>query len=133
MRDILVYLFWPNPGNADYSSPKAAVLLGVCVGLLVFSYVLSLWRRKTKNPVTKKLSRSWSATSAWMGVTGLVLVVARVEEISYLSIRFLWVLWGLVALLYLWFQIKQYRMRHYEKLPTVKVDDPREQYLPKKK
>ena len=32
---ILSYLFYPNPGNAGYGSPKAILLLGICATFVV--------------------------------------------------------------------------------------------------
>ena len=131
--NFLIYLFWPNPGNATYESPKALALLVFCAVLVVGSLAIRFWRKSLKNSVTRKLSRSWPAASFWFGLTGLILVVCRVEGISYLSMRFLWVLWGLSLLLFLYFQVKLFRARHYEVVPREERMDPREKYLPKKK
>lgn len=130
---ILSYLFYPNPGNADYTSPKALVLLVVCGLLVLAALTLRQWRKSSKNPVTKRLSRSWPTAAFWFGFIGLVLVASRAEEISYVSMRFWWVVWLGALLFYLWLQVRLWRARHYEPLPGMKVDDPREKYLPKKK
>ncbi len=133
MNAFLTYLFWPNPGNADYTSPKALVLLLVCVLAVVASFALPRWRNRSANPQLKKLSKSWAAACGWFGWTGLVLVIARVEEIQYVGMRFLWVLWGLALLGYLFIQWKLWRARYYEILPAQPTVDARAQYLPKRK
>lgn len=133
MSDYLTYIFWPNPGNATYQSPKVIVLFIVCACLIGAWIILKQWRKRLTNQVTKKLSRSWSTAALSFGVVGLFLVVSRVEQISFLSMRFLWVLWLLSFLLYLAFQIRQFRARHYQKIDSPKVEDPREKYLPKQK
>ena len=130
---ILSYLFYPNPGNAAYTSPKALLLLAVCAGLLLIAASIKVWRMKLKNPVTKKLSGTWPASFLWFGIVGLVLVVSRVENIQFLAMRFLWVLWGASFFLFVFFQAKRYRMRNYEVLPKVVSTDPRSKYLPGKK
>jgi len=131
MRAFLTYLFWPNPGNATYGSPKVTMLFVICVALLVAWFVLRQWRKRLSNPVTKKLSRSWSGAALWFGLVGTFLVISRVEGIMYLSMRFLWAVWFLFLILYLAFQIKQFRARHYEKIDSPSVEDPRDKYLPK--
>lgn len=133
MNEILTYIFWPNPGNADYTSPKALALVLLCVALVVASFVLPRWRNRLQNPQMKKVSRSWAMASGWFGWTGLVLVIARVEEIQYLAMRFLWVLWAAALVAYLFVQYKLYRNRYYEVIPNQPVQDARNQYLPKRK
>jgi hypothetical protein len=109
------------------------ILLGICVVLILASIVIRYWRRGLTNPITKKLSRSWSSAALWFGIVGIVLVVSRVESIQFLAMRFMWVLWGLAFLVYLFFQWRLFRSRHYEILPKMKVEDPRDKYLPKSK
>jgi len=131
--DPLVYIFYPNPANASWDSPKALTLLIVC-GLLVFSsFAIKRWRRKLQNPITKKLSKSWSKAAFWFGAIGLFLVLARLETISYVSMRLWWFFWGIALVAYLLLQLRLYKARHYEVLPADKQKDPRDQYLPNRK
>ncbi|MEK7590737.1 MAG: hypothetical protein AAB489_00830 [Patescibacteria group bacterium] len=130
---ILSYLFYPNPGNAGYGSPKAILLLGICATFVVLSLLVRFWRGRLGNPVTKRLSNSWSTALLSFGVTGIVLTVARVEGIQFVAMRFLWALWAAALALYLVYQIRNFRHRHYTVLPMVTVDDPRGKYLPAKK
>jgi uncharacterized membrane protein len=131
---MLSYLFWPNPPAPAYSSPKVVMILLVCVVLIAASFSLKRWRSKQSSSVTRKLSKSWSRVALWLAISGLFLTVCRVEGISYISMRFWWIIWALSALLFVGFQIKMFRMRHYEVLPQEgKEEDPREKYLPKKK
>lgn len=131
--DFITYLFWPNPGNATYGSPKAVALLIVCALLVLGSFAINVWRKKQGNAVTKKLSKSWSTSCFWFGLVGLFLVVCRVESISYLSMRILWVVWFIGLALYTAYQVKNFKSKHYEVVPQEKVEDPRDKYLPKKK
>lgn len=131
---MLNYLFWPNPPAPLYSSPKVIVILLICAALIVSSVIIKRWRLRHHNAVTRKLSRTWQSALFWFGIVGLFMVICRVEGISYLSIRFWWIIWGVSALLYVGFQIKNFRSRHYEVLPTQsQEEDPLEKYLPKKK
>lgn len=132
-QTILGYIFWPNPGNAHYTSPKAMVLLIVCIVAVLASFVLPRLRNAWQNGQLKKLSKSWASACGWFGWTGLVLVIARVEEIQYLAMRFLWVLWGAALLAYLFVQVRSFRSRYYEVLPAATVEDARSEYLPKRK
>ena len=133
MSAVLTYLFWPNPGNASYDSPKALALLVFCIALIVGSFAIAAWRKKTANQVMRKLSKSWAGASFWFGLIGLVLVVSRVENIQFVAMRFLWLLWLVAAALYLFVQWRVYRARYYEVLPTHTIADPRAKYLPRQK
>lgn len=133
MMPILTYIFYPNPGRVTYGSPEMLALLGLCAGLVVLSFVIKFWRSRLQNASTKKLSRSWSSLCLWFGVVGLVLVVARVEKIQFVAMRFLWVIWVGALLFALYVQFRIFRMKHYEVLPRVGKTDPRDQYLPGKK
>lgn len=134
MDAFFTYLFWPNPpGETGYGSPKALALLILCGLLVAASFCIAAWRKRQTNPMTKKLSRSWSSAAMWFGCIGLFLVVCRVEHIQYLAMRFLWVVWLFSLLLYVGIQVKLYRTRHYEVISEEQADDPRDKYLPKKK
>jgi hypothetical protein len=132
MINVLSYIFWPNPGNAHYDSPKAMALIIICALMVVGSFVLSQWRKKASAGM-RKSSKSWPTASFWFGLIGLVLVVARVEQIQFIAMRLWWILWALFLVLFIGFQVKNYRARHYEVIPTITEDDPRAKYLPKKK
>ncbi|MBI3331517.1 hypothetical protein HYZ99_00985 [Candidatus Peregrinibacteria bacterium] len=129
----LGYWFYPNPANASYDSPKAMALLGACALLVLLGIALRVWRGKLENPITRKLSATWSSTAIWFGLAGLIMVVSRVEQIQFVSMRALWVVWGALLAVCLFFQMRRYRQRHYTILPNVKTDDPRDRYLPAKK
>ncbi len=130
---LLSYVFYPNPGNASYSSPSQVVLLAVSVFLVAASFGIRAWRTRQQNPITKKLSKSWASAALWFGLLGAVLVVSRVEGIQFLAMRFTWVLWFTGILAYAYLQLRLYRAKHYEVLPSVQVQDPRDRYLPTKK
>ncbi|MBM3230794.1 hypothetical protein FJZ28_00525 [Candidatus Peregrinibacteria bacterium] len=133
MSEFFTYIFWPNPPAPAYSSPKVMLALGVCLLMVVCSFAVSRWRKGLQNPVTRKLSASWSAALLWFGLIGLFLAVCRVEGIAFLSMRLFWAVWALALVAYVLLQWKVWRMRHYEIVPQVKNEDPRARYLPKKK
>lgn len=132
LQSAAFYLFYPNPGNASWDSPKALILAGVCLLMVIAAYALRVWRRRLQNPVTKKLSRSWASASFWFGVTGLLLVASRVNTIQFLSMRILWVVWGVLLILYVVVQVRIFRARHYVMISPTRPDDPRSKYLPKR-
>lgn len=132
MTNILSYIFWPNPGNASYDSPKAIALLIMCILMVIASFGISSWRKHASQGM-RRSSKSWSSAAFWFGLIGAVLVVSRVEQIQFVAMRFWWFIWGLALVAYVFFQVKNYRTRHYEVIPSVSVDDPRAKYLPKKK
>ena len=135
MREALTlsYWFWPNPGNLHYGDTKALIAIGVGVAFIVLAVLLSAWRKRVSNPVTRTLSRSWATAAAWFGIIAIVLVVSRVEPILFLAMRALWVVWLLTIVTYVLFQIMQFRRRHYTVIETARTADPRDTYLPRKK
>ena len=64
---------------------------------------------------------------------GLLFLIARTENISYVSMRFWWVVWLLCALLFIVFQVRQYGSKYYKVLPKKKVKNKNARYLPKQK
>ncbi|MFH0770685.1 MAG: hypothetical protein V1926_04905 [Candidatus Peregrinibacteria bacterium] len=133
MKAFLSYLFWPNPGHTVYQNPK--VLLLLCAGalLIVLSFIFRVWRNHSSDVVACKLSRSWSVSCFWFGIVALILTVSRVEQIQFLAMRFLWVLWGLSLLLYAVIQFISFRRRYYHELPKVVYENELEKYLPKRR
>lgn len=133
MMRILNYLFWPLPAQPEYGDPRVIGVLILCGGLILLSFALSFWRKRVRDSVAKKLSRSWSSAAFWYGVVGLLLTVARVEGVSFLAMRVLWVLWGLALAFTVVWHVRQFRTRHYTVVPRAAVSDPRDPYLPHKK
>lgn len=130
---FLTYLFWPNPGMTGYGNPKVLALLAISAGFFLASYLLRRWRSAVQNSVTKRLSRSWAPAAFWFGLAALSMTVARAEGVSFVSMRFWWVVWLLALALFLVVQVRLWRARHYEVLPGQQVEDPRAKYLPRKK
>ena len=137
MRSLILvfrYLISTNPASiAHYSDSWVIGLILLSLAGVVSSFGITFWRKKLSNSVTRKLSASWSTMAFWMGIIGLVLVVARVERIQILAMPFLWVIWGAVILLYVIAQWRLFVMKHYEVMPRHLEVDPKDRYLPKKK
>ena len=130
---ILSYIFWPRPPAVGYDSAKLQALLIFCACLILVSFIIKRWRRKQQNPVMRKLSRSWATASVWFGMIGFILAVSRAEDISYVSMRFWWIVWFGIFALYIFIQIRLFKARYYKRLSIEQVDDPRDKYLPGKK
>lgn len=131
---MLTYIFWPNPPVPSYSNPKVMGLILVGFVLVAVSFGIKRWRKNQASAMTRKLSRSWSISMLWFGIVVLFLVVCRVEGISYISMRFWWIVWAISFLVYVLIQWKMFRIRNYEVVPKEKTpEDPKEKYLPKKK
>lgn len=133
MRTFLTYWVWPNPGGWHYNDTKITVALLLCGILILLSFVIRTWRTRLQSSITRTLTSGWSRAAFWFGVTGIVLIVSRVETIQFLAMRLLWFLWALALVLYLLFQLLQFRRRHYTLLKRVQVSDERDKYLPGKK
>jgi hypothetical protein len=127
---LFSYLFWPNPGIVSYGHPTVIFLLFLCGGLVLLSLGIKLLRGRSRNSVTRKLSRSWSTAAFSFGLLGLVLTLSRAEGVQFVSMRFWWFVWGSALLGYVLFQCWQFRTRHYTVLPKQRTDDPRRKYLP---
>lgn len=135
MQAFLTYWFWPNPAGWTYGTQSVVLLLTLSAALVVASFGIRLWRRKLPGGMTKVLSRSWSAVCIWFGLIGFVLIVSRVEQIQFFSMRVLWAVWALALVLYVLFQLWQFRRRHYSVMKQAGsvLDDDMARYLPRKK
>ncbi len=130
---FFTYWLWPNPPAPAYSSPKVMALLVLFALFIVAFVALGQWRKRIQNPATKTLSAGWPTAALWFGIVGLVLTVARVEQIQFLSMRVLWIVWMLILLVYCAFQIFHFRSRHYVIVRKERTVDLRDRYMPKKR
>ena len=133
MTQFLSYWFYPNLGTAPYDNPKVMTALIVSIACIALAFAIMWWRKSIRNPITKKLSSSWSMAAFWFGIVGVMLTVSRAEGIQFLSMRILWVVWGLALAAYVFFQVLQFRRRHYTVVEKQKSTSELDRYLPKKK
>ena len=128
---MLSYWFYPNPGSADYLSPKVLILFSVLAVFFLASFALSHWR-KHQNSITRKLTKSWPGALRIFAIVGVVLVVCRVEDIQFFAMRILWVFWLLALTAFVLLQAWLWKKMHYTIVQRITVDDPRAKYLPGK-
>lgn len=134
MTQFFSYWFWPNLAGWSYGEQNVTILLALTIAMVVLSFIVRYWRRHIKNPMTRTLSRSWPTALLWFGLTGVVMVISRTEQIQFLSMRALWALWMLLLVVFAFYQFLQFQRRHY----TVVRGQPgpadeRSKYLPRKK
>lgn len=130
---MLSYLFWPNPGGATYGDPHPRIAIAVCGALLLLSLALRILRVRSHSGSIRRFAQSFARIAMWFGVTGLLLVVARVEEIQYLAMRFWWIVWGGSFILCCVVRLRRLRLLGYEVIPSAAPPDSREKYLPRRK
>ncbi len=130
---FLSYWFWPNPAGWHYLDTRVTSLIIVSLVLVALSFVIGQLRVRSKNPVTRTLTKGWPLASFWFGFVALVLTISRVETIQFLSMRVLWFLWFLCLALYVLVQCIQFSRRHYTVVKQAHIVDEREKYLPKAK
>ncbi len=133
MKQFFSYWLWPNPAGWHYEDSRVMALLALSIGLIVLCFVIGRVRHRMKNPITRSLTAGWPTASLWFGIVALVLTVSRVETIQFLSMRLIWAFWLLSLGLYIFFQMLQFRRRHYTVIQQSQVIDEREKYLPKKR
>lgn len=131
--NALSYLFWPNPGVAAYSDPMPLAAFAVCGVLLLLSLVLRILRKRAHSWSIRRFAQSFDRVTLWFGIVGLLLVVARVEGMQYLAMRFWWVVWGGSLLSCSVVQLRRLRFLGYEVISSAAPPDPREKYLPRRK
>ncbi len=131
--DALSYLFWPNPGGAAYGDPHPRMALAICSALLLLSLALRILRVRSRSGSVRRFAQSFDRVALWFGVTGLLLVVARVEEIQYLAMRFWWIVWGGSVVLCCIVRLRRLRLLGYDVIPSAAPPDSREKYLPRRK
>jgi len=131
--DVLSYLFWPNPEGVSYSDLHPRIALIFCGMLLLSSLVLRVMRARSHFGSFRRLAHSWARAALWFGSVGLLLVVARAEDIQYIAMRFWWIVFGGSFALYVFVQCRCARLLWYEVIPFVPSQDLREKYLPRRK
>lgn len=131
--DALSYLFWPNPGGAAYDDPNPRMALAICGALLLLSLALRIMRARSHSGSVRRFAQSFDRVALWFGVTGLLLVVARVEEIQYVAMRFWWIVWGGSFILCSVVRLRRLRLLGYEVILSASPPDSREKYLPRRK
>lgn len=133
MKAFLSYWVWPNPAGWQYGDLKVQLLIAACVGLFLVGTVIRYWRGRSTNTIAKSLSSGWSVVLHWFAVIALMLVVSRVEQIQFFSMRLLWVVWGAALLIYIVFQVRNFHRKHYIIVEQKQTVDVRDKYLPKRK
>lgn len=131
--NALSYLFWPNPGAVAYSDSRPLAALALCGVLLFLSLTLRILRTRAHAGPLRRFAQSFNRVALWFGVTGLFLVVARVEGMQYLTMRFWWVVWGGSLLLCSVVRFRRLRLLGYDVISSPTPPDPREKYLPRRK
>lgn len=101
------YLMHPNPGKYF---PVGTMLLAFFALLIVLAIALFILPQVVKlNPVLKRLIRKLPVRLFAFGVTGTVLVLLRLGEAAYLSMRAWLVVWGVVFIAYLVKVVKSFQ------------------------
>jgi hypothetical protein len=109
------------------------VILGICLFLVLASFLITFWRSRTSNPMTRLLSKSWPSAAFWFGISGVVFVVSREATVQFLSMRVLWIVWAVLLVLYLIVQFLSFSRRHYTVVQNRRIVDERDKYLPGRK
>lgn len=131
--NLLSYLFWPNPGGVMYSDPHPLIALLVCGLFLLSSLMVRRMHARSHSGPFRRLTQGWARAFWWFGVLGLLLVVARAEEIQYVAMRFWWIVLGVSVVAYGAWQCRRARTLWYEVIPSAALPDSREKYLPHRK
>lgn len=133
IMSALRFLFYPNPSGGSYASPWAIGVYLLVIALIALSLGLRRWRARTADARQRKLSQGWSRACVWFAIVPLLLLASRVERIQYFAMRFLWVVYAVVAVLYVVAQVRIWKTKYYQILPNETVADPRDKYIPGKK
>jgi hypothetical protein len=93
------YILHPNPGKLF---PLAPYILCFFALLVAIAIVLFVALRVIKpNPVLKRILRKTPTRLFAFGITGVVLVLLRLGEAAYLSMRAWLVIWGILFIWYI--------------------------------
>lgn len=128
----LQYYFTPRPDiNFQYTKLSIAII----TLLILAAIALFIAQKKySKDPIFKRLTRSYPVTLFYFAVIFGALLFARETGIPYLSMRILWVLAAAYFVYWLFKVIISYPKKYQER--AVKAHSSRNgqnRYLPKKK
>lgn len=97
-------LLFQKTHSVNFSKTEIIILLLIGVLLILTSFVIKIWRKKTKNKINKKYLRELPRGIFWFGITDLFLVWFRVESVPFLSMRLWWLI--LVVTFLVWAFLK---------------------------
>lgn len=123
-----LFAFMPAP--LGYQSPAVWLLCGSGIGLLLLSAAM---RRMTFPQSVRMATRTWPTMLLVYGFGGLLLGVSEAEGITFLSMRFLPLLWLFLLLLTVTLHALFWKKRAYTVVRQQRVHDPRDTYLPGKR
>lgn len=125
-------IFTLQPGSVSYGHPMAAAIL--CASLLAFAVGAVVRRRQhSATGYARQGLKAWGTLLFVFGVIGVMLGVSRAENIVFLAMPFLQILWALLLAVSSVIHLSLLRKRSYTILPSARVVDPRDEYLPKKR
>lgn len=123
------YILDSQPRQFQFLLP-AVIIFGAAV---IASILIWIFLKTSKAPYKEKIKSAISNWLLWLGISGLILVFFRWQEIPYLSARILFEILFLVFLIWLGFILK-YLIFNYKKDKDNFAERMRfEKYLPKKR
>ena len=126
----LRYYFNPNPGP----SFKYWIVMLVFAGILfVSATMIKAYRSKTEDKILKKMLKTYPTKLVWFAVVAVLLTMARLENISLFSMRFLWIVYFAILFYVLVNNIKKFYKEYPRKIKQSLSHQVQSQYLPGRK
>ena len=134
MNAFLYFWFDTTPAtNFPYAGYAFAFIIIAFVG----SFALEYFRRKyISDSALKKALKPAPSTLWWTAITAIIMTWARLEGVSYVSVRFLWILLALFIvwrLFYIWKNHASILRKKMRFADSVSAQESMKKYLPKKK
>lgn len=131
---FLTLSYWFDLSPLPFPDLVSRILFGGFGALLFFGIAGRIVARHhhAESPKLKKQFRASANAVAWLGVLGLLLFFFGFEQIQFFSARFWYVLWLLLAVLWVRSLILGFR-RIIEEEEARRTAQSRDQYLPRAK
>ena len=131
MANLFQVHYWFNIRPLAFSSGALKIVLAVLFMTLIGAIILSILRRKKSDRLIAKVQKRLASWLYTFAILGLFFVFLRQIETPYLAMRFLFLIWLLVALVWFGFIIKYWIV----KVPKIKEEKTKQaeikKYLPK--
>ncbi len=124
------YYFDPSPGP-DF---KYWIVMFVFAGaLILFASIVKAYRNKTEDKILKKMIKSYPSRLFWFGFSAALLTLARLENISLFSMRFLWIVYFAILIYVVVRSVKTFYREYPRKVRQSLSHQGKNKYLPTQK
>lgn len=101
--------------------------------LIVIASLIKTYSQKTEDKILKKMIKTYPAKFFWFGIVAILLTVARLENITFFSMRFFWIVYFGLLIYIIVTNIKTFYREYPRKVKQSLSHKGKNKYLPTQK